>query len=117
IRCLGLSYPQIHEAFQDPTLFIETFTRVAEEMIETCGVDVLLAGEGPAGLLLQRNGIHRINEVPIIDGFATTLKTAEMLVQLRRSSGMRVTRNGYFFNRPPEERMEAVRRFYFDGNR
>lgn len=113
IRHLGLEYADIHKGFQDPAPVIEAFTRVARGMIETQGVDVLLAGEGPLGLLLQRNGIHRIDEVPIVDGFATTLKTAEMLVQLRRSSGMRVARQGFFFNRPAPQRIAELQRFYF----
>jgi Asp/Glu/hydantoin racemase len=113
IRHIGLAYADIHKGFQDPTPVIEAFTRIAREMIETQGVDVLLAGEGPLGLLLHRNGIHRIDEVPIVDGFATTLKTAEMLVQLRRSSGMRVARQGFFFNRPSPQRIAELQRFYF----
>jgi Asp/Glu/hydantoin racemase len=113
IRHLGLAYADIHKGFEDPTAVISTFMRVAREMIETDGVDVLLAGEGPLGLLLHGNGIQRIDEVPIVDGFATTLKTAEMLVGLRRSSGMSVTRQGFFFHRPPQQRVDELQRFYF----
>jgi allantoin racemase len=113
IRCLGLSYAEIHAGFEDPRLVIDTFSRVARELIETAGVDVILAGEGPLGLLLHTNGIHRIEDVPIIDGFATTLKTAEMLVSLRRSSGMRVARRGYFNHRPPPQRIDELKKFYF----
>jgi Asp/Glu/hydantoin racemase len=113
IRFLGLQYSDIHAGFKDPTRVVETFSRVAREMIETDGVDVLLAGEGPLGLLLHSNGIHRIDDVPIMDGFATTLKTAEMLVSLRRTSGMSVTRQGYFSQRPPQQRIDEVRKFYF----
>jgi hypothetical protein len=51
--------------------------------------------------------------VPIIDGFATTLKTAEMLVSLRRSSGMSVSRRGYFHHRPRQERIDELQKFYF----
>ena len=81
--------------------------------METAGVDVILAGEGPLGLLLHKNGIHRIDDAPIIDGFATTLKTAEMLVSLRRSSGMSVARRGYFHHRPPQQRIDELQKFYF----
>ena len=113
IRALGLAYADIHKGFADPQPVIETFTRVAREMIETDGVDVLLAGEGPLSLLLHSNGIHRIDEVPIVDGFATTLKAGEMMVGLRRSSGMTVTRQGFFSNRPSQQRIDELQRFYF----
>ncbi len=113
IRCLGLSYTDIHAGFEDPSLVIETFSKVARELMETAGVDVILAGEGPLGLLLHKNGIHRIDDAPIIDGFATTLKTAEMLVSLRRSSGMSVARRGYFHHRPPQQRIDELQKFYF----
>lgn len=113
IRFLGLQYSDIHAGFEDPTLVIETFSRVARELIQTDGVDVILPGEGPLGLLLHRNGIHRIDEVPIMDGFATTLKQAEMLVSLRRTSDMRVTRRGYFFQRPLQTRIDELQEFYF----
>ena len=109
IRCLGLSYADIHAGFEDPSLVIETFTKVGKELIESAGVDVLLAGEGPLGLLLHRNGIHRVFDVPIIDGFATTLKAAEMLVSLRRSSGMSVARRGYFHHRPEQQRIDELK--------
>lgn len=113
IRHIGLEYADIHKGFADPAPVIAAFEGVAREMIEAHGVDVLLAGEGPLGLLLHRNGIHRVDEVPIVDGFATTLKNAEMLVQLRRSSGMRVARQGFFFNRPAQQRIDELQRLYF----
>ena len=114
IRWLGMPYEAIHKAFEDPTAVIEAFMRIAREMIQTDSVDVILPGEGPLGLLLQRNGIQRVDEVPIMDGFATTLKTAEMLVSLRRSSGMRVARQGYFSNRPSQQRIDELQKFYFE---
>ena len=115
IRCLGLPYADIHKGFDDPKPVIEAFMRIAREMIETDGVDVILPGEAPLGLLLQRNGIYRVDEVPIMDGSATTVKTAEMMVQLRRNSGMRVARQGYFYNRPPQQRIDELKKFYFKG--
>ena len=108
---LGLTYDDVHRGYSDPTQVIEAFTRAARKLMEQ-GVDVILAGEAPLGLLLQRSGIHRVDDAVVIDGLATTLKTAEMLVGLRRSSDMRVTRRGFFHARPPEERIDEVLRFY-----
>lgn len=113
IRHLGMKYESIHAGFDDPTPVIDRFREVAREMIATEGVDVILPGEAPLGLLLHSNGVHRVDDVPIVDGLLTTLKTAEMLVQLRRMSGMSVTRQGFHFNRPPQERIDALHAFYF----
>ncbi|HWX48499.1 MAG TPA: aspartate/glutamate racemase family protein [Roseomonas sp.] len=113
IRHIGLAYADIHKGFEDPRPVVDAFTRVARELIESEGVDVLLPGEGPLGLLLHTNGIHRIDEVPIMDGFVNTLKAAEMMVQLRRTSGLSVTRAGFFHNRPPQQRIDELQRFYF----
>lgn len=113
---LGLTYDDVHRGYADPRPVIEAFTVAARKLIAQ-GVDVILPGEAPLGLLLHRNGFHRLDEVPIIDGLATTLKTAEMLVGLRRCSDTRVTRRGFFFERPPEARIEEVHRFYAETYR
>ena len=111
VRYLGLGFRDVYGGFKDPSRVVEAFTRVVRELI-TEGVDVVIPGEAPLGLLLQRAGIHRIDEVPVVDGLATTVKAAEMLVGLQRSSNMRVTRQGSFFARPAEGRIEELLHFY-----
>jgi len=108
---LGLTYDDVHKGFSDPKPVVEAFAAAARRLMAQ-GVDVILAGEAPLSLLLQRAGVHRVDEAVVIDGLATTLKTAEMLVGLRRSSDMRVTRRGFFHARPPAERIEEVLQFY-----
>jgi Asp/Glu/hydantoin racemase len=111
VRHLGMQFDEVNRGYTDPTPVIEAFTRVVRELINE-GVDTIIPGEAPLGMLLQRNGVQRIDEVPIIDGLATTVKTAEMLVGLHHCSQMRVTRQGYFYARPPEGRVEELLRFY-----
>ena len=62
----------------------------------------------PLNLLLQRAGVQRVDDVPVIDSFATTVKMAEMLVSLKRSSGMSVTRQGYFYAQPSQGRIDEL---------
>ena len=111
VRHLGLDFDDVNRGYTDPAPVIEAFTRVVRELIAE-GVDAVIPGEAPLGLLLQREGVQRIDEVPVIDGLATTVKAAEMLVGLQRCSNMRVTRQGYFYARPPEARIAELLRFY-----
>ena len=111
VRHLGLYFDDVQRGFNDPGPVVEAFTRVVRELIAE-GVNAVIPGEVPLNLLLQRTGVHRIDDVPVIDGLATTVKTAEMLVGLRRCSKMEVTRRGYFHARPSEERIDELLRFY-----
>lgn len=111
VRHLGLQFDDVNRGYDDPAPVIAAFTRVVRELIAE-GVDAVIPGEAPLGLLLQRNGVHRVDEVPVIDGLATTVKTAEMLVGLQRCSHMRVTRQGYFYARPSEARISELLKFY-----
>jgi hypothetical protein len=46
----------------------------------------------------------------VIDGLGATMKVAELLVELRRASGLASTRRGYFGSRPPARLVERARR-------
>ena len=97
MRHLGLYFDDVQRGFSEPAPVIEAFTRVVREMIEEDGIDTVIPGEAPLNLLMQRVGLQRIDDVPVIDSLATTVKTAEMLVGLRRCSNMSITRQGYFY--------------------
>jgi Asp/Glu/hydantoin racemase len=111
VRHLGLTFHDVLEGFADPAPVIEAFTRAVRELAAE-EVDVVIPGEAPLHLLLQRAGVQRVGDIPVVDGLATVVKTAEMLVGLRRSSGMRVTRQGYFYAPPPAGRIAELLRFY-----
>lgn len=110
-RLLGMAYEDVHKAYSEPTAVLAAFHRAARELIAE-GCDVILPGEAPLSLLLQRNGVHRVDEAVVMDGLGTTLKTAEMLVTLRRTSGLRVTRRGFFHAKPSRGRVDELRDFY-----
>lgn len=111
VRHLGLYFDDVNRGFADPAPVVEQFRRVVREMVKE-GIDTVIPGEAPLGLLMQRAGVHRVDEVPVIDGTATTVKAAEMLVGLRRCSHMQVTRQGYFYARPSQARIDELMHFY-----
>jgi hypothetical protein len=48
----------------------------------------------------------------VLDSIGATIKMAETLVDLRRTSGLAASRKGYFRRRPPAQRIEELMRFY-----
>jgi len=63
-------------------------------------------------LLMARNGITRVDDVPIIDGLASTMKMAELMVDLRKATGITHSRRGWFNSVPGKDRLDQVAAFY-----
>lgn len=122
-RCAGVRASRIRfndalAGFDDPGPVIERFSEAARRMIREDGADVLIAGEVPISLLLARNGVTRIDDVPIIDTFAVTLKMTETMVDLRRVAGLSASRHGFMNSVPGADRVDQVLAFYgLDGLR
>ena len=111
IRQVGFGFQDVLNGFTDPEPLLERFRTAARAMIAD-GVDVIIPGEAPLCTLLSQRGVSRVDEVPIIDAYATTLCTAEMMVDLKRKLGLSVNRRGYFFTAPKADRMEQLVAFY-----
>lgn len=111
IRQVGFGFKDVLKAFVDPEPLLERFRSAARAMIAD-GVDVIIPGEAPLCTLLSQHGLSRVDEVPIVDAYATTLCTAEMMVDLRRKLGLSVNRRGYFYTAPNAERMAQLAAFY-----
>lgn len=112
VRHLGLYFDDVQKGYDNPKPVVEAFQRVVRQMVEEDGIDAVIPGEAPLGLLMQLAGVHRVDETPVIDGIATTVKAAEMLVGLEQCSHMKVTRQNYFYARPPEARIQELIEFY-----
>ena len=56
--------------------------------------------------------ITRVDDVPIVDALGATIKMAEALVDLRRSSGLAPARRGYYTDKPPRERVKELIELY-----
>jgi hypothetical protein len=73
------------------------------------GADVIIPAEGVFNELLFAHGVQRIDGVSVMDCVGVTFLYAEMLVNLRRATGLEVGRR-WEYSRPPEPVIAHVRR-------
>lgn len=104
-------FNDILEAYDDPAPLLEAFHSAARRCIEA-GANVIVPGEGPLNLLLAHHGVHRVDDVPVLDSLATTVKVCEARVDLHRSGSLRPSRRGYFYDSPPRELVAEALQFY-----
>lgn len=114
VRPVGFGFPDVLQGFTDPAPLLDRFQTAARAMIAD-GADVIIPGEAPLCTLLSQQGLSRVDGVPIVDAFATTVVMAEMFVGLRRTLGLSVARHGYFHSAPDDARMGQLLRFYGVG--
>ncbi|MEH7545568.1 aspartate/glutamate racemase family protein [Neobacillus vireti] len=106
-----VGFDHVLAGFSDPEPVIASFKKAAEMAIAD-GADVIVPGEGPMNVFLATHGVSRIGDVPVIDSFAAGIKMCESLVDLRKNSGVYMTRRGYFNAKPPAEAVERLRELY-----
>ncbi len=78
------------------------------------GADVILLACGLMNLVAIHNGLTEIDDVPVVDVSGILMKLTEAMVVLRRTSGTRIGRTG-FFERPPRAEVDRVLRVYGVG--
>jgi allantoin racemase len=110
-RFVGFTFNDVLKAYEEPASLLERFHTAAREMIGQ-GVDVIIPGEAPLCALLMKHGVSRVDNVPIVDALGATIKMAESMVDLKRSSGLAPARRGYFTDKPPRERVKELIAFY-----
>jgi len=110
-RFVGFTFDDVLKAYEEPASLIERFHASARAMIKE-GVDVIIPGEAPLCALLMKHGVTRVDEVPIVDALGATIKMAETMVDLRRSSGLAPARGGYYTGQPPRERVKELLELY-----
>lgn len=108
----GLSFRDVLGGFADPGPVIERFRAVALEMMAARGADVIVPGEVPLSVLLAVNGVNRIDDVPVVDTLAATMKMGEMMVELGRATGVTHSRRGWHNAAPSPDRLAQVHAFY-----
>lgn len=72
------------------------------------GVDLIIPSEGFLASALYLSGVHEVAGVPVFDGLGAAFAFAEMMVRLRRNSGLRVSRRGDYA-KAPKEALDHVR--------
>jgi Asp/Glu/hydantoin racemase len=115
-RCASIRYVGFpsHEVLPNASMsdeIRETFMQSARQLIAD-GADVIIPGEAPLSVLLKREGINRVDDVPVLDGIATTLKSAEIMVDLKRELGITRATQGYYQALPPRERIKELADLY-----
>jgi Asp/Glu/hydantoin racemase len=108
----GLHFRDVLQGFADPAEVIARFRKTAERVIDERGADVIIPGEVPLSILLATNGVTRIGDVPVLDTLALTMKTAEMMAELKRATGVSYSRHGWANAAPSKERLDQVAAFY-----
>ena len=108
---LEVGFDAVLSGFKDPEPVIASFKKAAEQAIAE-GADVIIPGEGPMNIFLATHGISRIGDVPVLDSFAAGIKMCESLADLRKDSGVYMTRRGYYNAKPPKEAVERLREMY-----
>ncbi len=107
---IDASFEDISRGMKEPRYLVEKFSEAARRAIGL-GAEALIPGQLYLSEAIARAGVTRIDEAPIVDGLAATLKTAEMMVDLKRL-GIGVTRRGYTHARPGPAMVEHARRVH-----
>jgi allantoin racemase len=110
-RFVGFTFDDVLKAYEEPSSLLERFHTAARALIKD-GVDVIIPGEAPLCALLMKHGISRVDNAPVVDALGATVKMAESMVDLRRSSGLAPARGGYFTDTPPRERIKELIELY-----
>lgn len=110
-RFVGFTFDEVLKAYDEPGSVLERFQAAARAMIRD-GVDVIIPGEAPLCALLLQHGLNRVDGAPVVDALGATIKMAEAMVDLRRSSGLAPARRGYFTDKPPRERVKELIALY-----
>lgn len=111
VEPVGFTFNDVLSAFGSPGAVIDRFRASARKLIDA-GADVIIPGEIPLNVLLASEGVSRVYDVPLIDSLAVTLKMAEMMVDLKATTGLTQSRRGWSSAAPPRERVKQVLEFY-----
>lgn len=111
VRHAGFEFADVITAFDHPKAVVDRFFVAARRLIAE-GADVIIPGEAPLNILLQRAGVSRVDDVPILDGVATTMMAAEMMVDLQKKLGISRCTRGYFQAPPPAGRLAELHELY-----
>src|SRR5690606_37263220 len=98
---------ELDRAFAGSPEFVERFSGQARKLIAG-GADMIVPAEGVLNIALVRNNVQAIEGTPVLDSYGSLLAFAEMLVQLRRKSGLSASRTGAYA-KPPEELVANLR--------
>ncbi|MEJ8574226.1 aspartate/glutamate racemase family protein [Microbaculum marinum] len=103
---------ELDHAFAGSTEFVERFSDQARKLIAR-GADIIVPAEGVLNIALVRNGVQAVDGTPVLDSYGSLVAFAEMMVQLRRKSGLQVSRVGEYA-KPPDDVVANLRHIVSD---
>lgn len=103
-------FADVGKGLDDARALIESFTATARRAI-ALGAEVIIPGQLYLSEAIARAGLTRIDEAPIVDGLAATVKMAEAMSDLKQL-GISVTRRGYTHARAPKDVLDQARAFH-----
>lgn len=108
---VGFRFNDVLAGFADPAPLLERFRKAARGLI-AAGADVIIPGEAPMCVLLASQRLSQVDGVPVMDSLSAWIKCAEMTVDLKKQSGVSVSRRGYYQEPPKADRMREIAAFY-----
>ncbi len=104
------SEEELASAFKNPGPVMESFKAVAERAVAD-GASVIIPQATFIALLAYKTGLTKVGNVPIIDIVGVAVKTAEMLVDLKKM-GIEVSRKLQVYGSPGKELLkEAIGKY------
>jgi len=100
----------VDEMNNNPKKVIAMVTEKAAQPIGE-GAGALVVGPGTLDAFLTQQGVREIDGVPIVDGVAATIKTAEILVDFKKM-GIKRGKKGLGISPVSKEELLAARRVY-----
>ena len=111
VQHVGFRFEDVLASFDQPSQIVDRFNIAARALIAR-GADVIIPGEAPLNVLMQRAGVSRVDDVPILDGVATTMMAAEQMVDLKRRLGIWRSTRGYYQAPPSRGRLAELAQLY-----
>ncbi len=100
----------VNDMGKNPKSVINLILKTASKPIEQ-GAGAFVFGFGAVNSFLAAQGIRDIEGIPIVDGLAVVIKTAEMLVDLKKM-GIKRGKKGMDISPVPKSDLIAARKFY-----
>ena len=107
---MDADFADVGKGLADSRSLVEKFSHRARQLIAQ-GAEAIIPGQLYLSEAIARAGVTRIDEAPVVDGLAATLKMAEAMADLKRL-GISVTRRGYTHARPAADMIEHARRVH-----
>ena len=97
----GLTEYELERGFSGDATLIARLTEQLRKMV-AAGADIIIPAEGVLNSVLVHNRISHVDGVPVFDSFGSVMASAEMLVKLHRSTGLRNAKTGAYAKPPAE---------------